>query len=44
MPYMIFSFWVHDMESMKNKIAVVAGMWGIVIVCLVLFMGILKWI
>jgi hypothetical protein len=44
MPYMIFSFWVYDMESMKKKITVVAAMWGIVIVCLILFMGIIKWI
>jgi len=42
--YMFFCFWVHDMESMKKKIAVVGGMWGIVAVVLVVFMGILKWI
>ncbi|MBN1883195.1 MAG: hypothetical protein JW885_13595 [Deltaproteobacteria bacterium] len=42
--YMFFTFWVHDMESMKKKIAVVGGMWGIVAVFLIVFMGILHWI
>jgi hypothetical protein len=41
---MFFCFWVHDMESMKKKIAVVGGMWSIVAVFLIVFMGILKWI
>ena len=42
--YMFFSFWVYDMESMKKRIIVVSTMWSIVAVCLVVFMGILKWI
>ena len=42
--YMIFSFWVHDMKSMKKKIAVVSTMYAIDVVCLILFMGVLKWI
>ena len=44
MPYMIFSFWVHDMESMRKKIAVVSGMFAVDVVCIIVFMGILKWI
>ena len=42
--YMIFSFWVHDMKSVKKKAAVVSTMFAIDIVCLIVFMGILKWI
>ncbi len=42
--YMMFSFWIHDMESMKRKIAIVSAMYTIDIVCLVVFMGVLKWI
>jgi hypothetical protein len=42
--YMMFSFWIHDMKSMKKKIAVVSTMYAIDIVCLIVFMGILKWI
>ena len=42
--YMFFSFWVHDMKSVKKKVAVVSTMYAIDIVCLVVFMGILKWI
>jgi hypothetical protein len=42
--YMFFSFWVHDMTSMKKKIAVVSTMYAIDIVFLIVFMGILGWI
>jgi hypothetical protein len=42
--YMFFSFWVHDMPSMKKKLAVVSSVYVLDIVCLILFMGILKWI
>ena len=42
--YMIFSFWVHDHESMKTKIIAVAVMYAIDVICLIIFMGILKWI
>ncbi len=42
--YMFFSFWVYDMPSMKKKITVVSSMYAVDIVCLILFMGILKWI
>ena len=42
--YMIFSFWIHDMESMKRKIAIVSAMYAVDIVCLVVFMGVLRWI
>jgi hypothetical protein len=42
--YMFFSFWVHDMPSMKKKIAVVSTMYAIDAVFLIVFMGILGWI
>ena len=44
MPYMIFSFWIHDMPSLKKKIVIVSGVYALDIVLLVVFMGILKWI
>jgi hypothetical protein len=43
-PFMIFSFWVHDLESMRKKIAAVSTMYAIDAVCLIVFMGILGWI
>jgi hypothetical protein len=42
--YMFFSTWVHDMESIKQKILVVGIMFGVDIVGYGLFMGILGWI
>ncbi len=42
--YMMFSFWIHDMPSMKKKISIVAGVYAVDVVLLILFMGILKWI
>ena len=42
--YKIFSFWIHDMGSMKRKVAFVTAMYAIDVVCLVVFMGVLRWI
>jgi hypothetical protein len=42
--YMIFSFWVYDHPSMRTKITAVVVMYVIDIICLIVFMGILKWI
>jgi hypothetical protein len=42
--YMFFSTWVHDMESIRQKILVVGIMFGVDIVGYGLFMGILGWI
>lgn len=42
--YMIFAFWIHDMESMKRKVTIVGGVFAVDIVLLIVFMGILKWI
>lgn len=43
-PFFLVSFWVFDMESVRRKAQVVAGIYAFDIVCLVLFMGVLKWI
>ena len=42
--YMFFSSWVHDMQSRKKQITVVAIMWAIDLVGYGLFMGVLGWI
>jgi len=42
--YMFFSFWIHDMDSMKRKVAIVSGVYVLDIVLLVVFMAILEWI
>jgi hypothetical protein len=42
--FMIFCFWVHDMTSMKKKISVVSVMYAVDVACLIVFMGMLKWI
>lgn len=43
-PFFLVSFWIFDMESMKKKVSIVAGIYVFDIICLVLFMGVLKWI
>lgn len=42
--YMFFSFWVHDLKSMKTKLIAVGAMFGIDIIAYTIFMGILGWI
>jgi hypothetical protein len=44
MPYFIFATWIHDMPSMKKKITIVSGMYTLDLVCIIVFMAILKWI
>jgi len=44
LPFFLVSFWVFDMESVRRKAQVVAGIYAFDIACLVLFMGVLKWI
>ena len=43
-PFFLVSFWVFDMESMKNKVSVVSFIYAVDLVCLVAFVGVLKWI
>jgi len=42
--FFLVSFWVLDMESVKKKVITVGAILAFDIVCLVVFMGILKWI
>ena len=42
--FFLVSFWVFDMESVKKKAITVGAILGFDIICLVVFMGILKWI
>ncbi len=42
--FFVVAFWVFDMKSYKQKVWTVGGIWAFDILCLVVFMGILKWI
>jgi hypothetical protein len=42
--FFLVSFWVFDMASVKKKMITVGAILGFDVICLVVFMGILKWI
>jgi hypothetical protein len=42
--FFLVSFWVFDMESIKKKVITVGAIFAFDVICLVVFMGILKWI
>jgi len=42
--FFLVAFWVFDMKSVKNKLITVGTILGFDVICLVVFMGILKWI
>ena len=44
MPFFLVSFWVYDMESIRNKVITVGTIFTIDIVCIVIFGVIFKWI
>jgi hypothetical protein len=44
LPFFLVAFWVFDMPSVKNKIMTVGTILSVDAVCLVLFVGILRWI
>jgi hypothetical protein len=44
LPFFLVSFWVFDMKSLRQKIATVGVIYAVNISCLVLFIGVLKWI
>jgi len=44
LPFFLVSFWVFDMPTLSQKIKTVGSILAFDVVCLVLFMGILKWI
>jgi hypothetical protein len=42
--FFIVAFWVHDMPTVRQKAAAVGAIYAFDAVCLVLFVGVLKWI
>ncbi|HUT55433.1 MAG TPA: hypothetical protein VM658_18730 [bacterium] len=44
LPFMAVSFWVHDMTSRRRQLAVLAVIFGVDIIGIALFMGLLHWI
>ncbi|KPK89176.1 MAG: hypothetical protein AMJ88_17950 [Anaerolineae bacterium SM23_ 63] len=42
--FFLISFWVFDMETIKRKVTTVAIIYIVDIVCLIIFLAILKWI
>jgi len=42
--FFVVAFWVFDMKTYKQKLWTVGGIWALDILCLVVFMGFLKWI
>jgi len=44
LPFFVVAFWVHDMPRVSTKVAVVGGILGTDAVCLLIFVGLLKWI
>ncbi|HPO16046.1 MAG TPA: hypothetical protein PLI09_21595 [Candidatus Hydrogenedentes bacterium] len=44
LPFFLVAFWIFDMESLKRKIKIVSALYIFDISCLVLFVGVLKWI
>jgi uncharacterized membrane protein len=44
LPFFLVSFWVFDMKSFRKKITTVGVIYAVDIACLVLFVGILRWI
>jgi hypothetical protein len=44
LPFSLMAFWVFDMKTIKSKLIAVGAIWGVVIVSLIVFIPILKWI
>ncbi|MBN2257996.1 MAG: hypothetical protein JW704_09250 [Anaerolineaceae bacterium] len=42
--FFVVAFWVFDMKTMKSKFITVGTIWAVVIVSLILFIPILKWV
>lgn len=42
--FFLVSFWVFDMESLRKKAVTVGVIYTVDVVCLIVFLGILKWI
>jgi hypothetical protein len=44
LPFFLVSFWVHDMESVRKKAAVVGGIYGVNLAALLVFGVMLGWL
>ena len=44
LPFFLVAFWVFDMETVRKKLLTVGSILGFDLICLIVFMGILKWI
>jgi hypothetical protein len=44
LPFFLVAFWVFDMKRVRNKMITVGSVLGFDVICLIVFMGILKWI
>jgi hypothetical protein len=44
LPFFLVSFWVFDMPTVRQKIKTVGAIFAFDIACLILFVGVLKWI
>ena len=44
LPMFLFAVWIHDMSSMKKKTYIVSGLYALVLLLMIIFMGILGWI
>jgi hypothetical protein len=44
LPFMVVSFWVYDMEKLRNKIATVSVIGAVDLTAFILFAGVLGWI
>jgi hypothetical protein len=44
LPFFLVSFWVFDMPTIQQKAITVSSILGFDLICLVLFVGLLKWI
>jgi hypothetical protein len=44
LPFFLVSFWVFDMPTIRQKAITVSSILGFDLICLVLFVGLLKWI
>ena len=44
LPFFLVAFWVFDMDSLRRKMTAVASIFAFDLACLVVFMGVLKWI
>ncbi|NTV81462.1 MAG: hypothetical protein HGA24_08580 [Candidatus Aminicenantes bacterium] len=42
--FFVVAFWVHDIKTVKGKLAVVGTIWAIVVAALLLFIPVLGWI